>query len=584
MATSYNQYNTNNGDITQNQNVNKGFFNRLLRNVTDYGRYYKDMVFTNSYAIGANEDPRPEAAQNMYDLFTRKVVSKFLDTKMLSILDRAYEDKRKILRQYAIKDEIRTYITKIADEMVTFDDENFFCKAKDLPAEYDEVIRKRWHENFRKVYRALGFSDGITAHNYAKNFLIDGYIAYEIVYDSRQKNVDELRVLDPNTLIFSADPVTKTAIWVQYPNNPQLRRILLDSQVIYISYSNNNDYSESSYVEGLIRPYNQLKLLEYTILLFNINHAAIYKKFLIPVNGLTRQQAEQQIKQLMSEYHEEVQFDEKMGQILINGSPTVPHTKDIWIPVGDGGTPDITIQSPQGINLNDDTTLKWFYTALKRATKIPLTRFEAEGGGGSAYSNGAELTYDEMEFGLFVRRLRTVYKEIIVKPLKIQMILDFPELQDDYMFHSSVEIEFNTNKEFENAKKLKNLESKSSIAASLNSNLLGADGQPYLHIEFTMREIMGFTEEQLEANRKWKMLAQEAAQPGAQGSAVPQGGGGGGGSDMGAQPEGGGGGGQAQMPPAQGQGGEVPPPQGQGGGGTQAQTPPAQEAPPQTEF
>ena len=41
-----------------------------------------------------------------------------------------------------------------------------------------------------------------------------------------------------------------------------MRRILLDAQIIYISYSNDQDYGEKSYVEPLIRPYNQLKLLE----------------------------------------------------------------------------------------------------------------------------------------------------------------------------------------------------------------------------------------------------------------------------------------------------------------------------------
>jgi hypothetical protein len=43
--------------------------------------------------------------------------------------------------------------------------------------------------------------------------------------------------------------------------NPALRRILLDSQIIYISYSNNNEYGETSYVENLIRPFNQLKMI-----------------------------------------------------------------------------------------------------------------------------------------------------------------------------------------------------------------------------------------------------------------------------------------------------------------------------------
>jgi hypothetical protein len=38
--------------------------------------------------------------------------------------------------------------------------------------------------------------------------------------------------------------------------DPMLRRIFLDSQIVYVSYST-HEYSETSYVEGLIKPYNQ---------------------------------------------------------------------------------------------------------------------------------------------------------------------------------------------------------------------------------------------------------------------------------------------------------------------------------------
>jgi hypothetical protein len=128
------------------------------------------------------------------------------------------------------------------------------------------------------------------------------------------------------------DPESGTLVWVQYPDDPKLRRLLLDAQIIYISYSNNQDYTETSYVEPLIRPYNQLKLLEQTKILYNINQAAIYKKFVIPIGGLSRNAAEQQIAQLMSEYHEDIQWEDDLGIVKINGSSNIPHSKDYWFP------------------------------------------------------------------------------------------------------------------------------------------------------------------------------------------------------------------------------------------------------------
>ena len=62
---------------------------------------------------------------------------------------------------------------------------------------------------------------------------------YLYPYDDDQKNIIDLNLLDPLTLIVAAEPGTGTVVWIQNPDIPQLRRVLLDANIIYISYSNN---------------------------------------------------------------------------------------------------------------------------------------------------------------------------------------------------------------------------------------------------------------------------------------------------------------------------------------------------------
>jgi len=551
---SYNRYTNQNQQQQNNLGStvdNRGMFNRMLRNLSNWGMDYENMIIKNTYSVGLHEDPKGQTtlSTNMYDIFSKKIISKMLDRKSIAYLDRAYVDKRKILRQYAIKDEIKDFITQIADESIIYNDDNYFCKLKDLPDEFDNSIKQRWQENFNKIYRNFGFNDGLTAWNYFKNFLIDGYIAYEIVYDNKQKNIIDLQPIDPMTLIVATDPGSGTIVWIQYPDNPQIRRVLLDAQIVYISYTNNNEFAETSYVENLIRPYNQLKMLEQTRLLYNINQAAIYKKFIIPTNGLTRQQAEQQIYELMSEYHEDVQWDDTMGTVTINGSTDIPHSKDFWFPSSDLGTPTVEIVAAQGTDLNEDSMLSWFFKNLKRASKLPFSRFDDEAGGGNLFNDTSELTRHEIKFQNFIKRLRTIYKEVLSKPLKIQMIMDFPELKDDNLFHASMHIMFNTNELFEEWKYLNNLQKRAEIASTLSSNLQDAEGKPYLHIEWIIRKIMKFTDADIAENKKYKLAGgTTGGTPG--GEAGPQGGGGGGGQ------------GQGGMQGMQGQGSG----QGQGGG------------------
>jgi len=518
---------------------NMGFYNRILRNLSKYGMTWDDDRIKNTYSIGPQEDTSDliyQPGTNMYDLFTKKVIARILEQKSVAYLDRTYFDKRKILRQYSIKDEIKEYITQIADESVMYDEDNHFCNIRNLPDNFNTEIRQRYRDNFDRMMNDFRLFDGTTAWSYFKNLLIDGYISYEIVYDRKQKNVIDISPIDPITLIIATDPGTNTIIWIQHPDNPQLRRVLLDSQIIYISYSNNNEYFETSYVENLIRPYNQLKMLEQTKILYNINQASIYKKFVIPTNGLTRQQAEQQITQLMSEYHEDVQWDDQMGTMTINGSQNIPLSKDIWLPGGgEGGPPEINIETPGGIDLNEDMMLGWFYKKLKRATKIPFSRFDEDSGGGNVYNDASDITRDEIKFKNFINRLRTIFKELIIKPLKIQMILDFPELKDDYLLKNSIEVDFNTNELFEEWKYLNNLSKRSDIASALNANLMDAEGQPFFDVEWLVRNIMKLTDEEIEENNKYKIMRQN--QQGGEGG--PEGGGGGG--DFGGGDFGGGG-------------------------------------------
>ena len=598
---SYDRYR---GNQNQTNTTNFGLFNRILRGLSTMfgGLEYNDMRIRNAYSIGVHEETTDVLYQpnssNMYDLFTKKTIARFLDKKSIAYLDRTYLDKRKILRQYSIKDEIKDFITQIADECIIYDDNNRFCFVKDLPDNYEQTIRQKYQENFSKLINTFNFNEGQIAWNYLKNLLIDGYISYEVVYDDKQKNIIDLAPIDPITLIVATDPNTNTMIWIQHPDNPALRRILLDSQIIYISYSNNNEYGETSYVENLIRPFNQLKMIEQARLLYNINQASIYKKFVIPVGGLTRQQAEQQIYELMSEYHDDVQWDERMGTVSINGQTNIPFSKDFWFPDGQAGTPNIEILQPTQVNLNEDIVLQWFYKILKRASKLPFQRFDEEQGGGSyAYDSSAAITRDEVKFKNFINRIRTIFKEILVKPLKIQMILDFPELKDDLDFNNAIKLEFISDTMFEEWRHLKNMNERASIASTLSSSLQDAMGKPYLSIEWIIRHIMKFTDADIEENNKYKALEAKML-GGAHGAEGEMGGGGGGGfgGDMGGFGGGGGGadfGGGAQsfgaqpgsQMPAQGSQPAGGGGQSQGGGAPQGgQTPPqggGQSPPPQ---
>ena len=507
---------------------NKGLFSRILRNLSNYGMNYDDMIIRNQVGIGINEDPYAARGNSMYDFFSQRAVASVLNRKSIPYLDKAYADKRRILREYSIKDEIRDFVSSITDETIVYNDEKDFCSPRALSNDYSQEIKDKYQEHFEKIYNKFGFSDNITAWAMMRDFMIDGYLAIEIIFDDKKKNIIGFNRLRPETLVPAYEP-NIGHLWIQFPEDPQLRRIFLDSQIIYISYSTQNDYSETSYVEGLIKPYNQLKILEQTRIMFNIINATVYQKFTIPIKGLSRQRAEEQIGQLIHDYSEEVEWDESLGTLQINGSKHLPYNKQIWFPEGDAGTPNMELVSPQGHDLNDETMLSWFYKALKRASKIPMSRFESENGGGNLITDAAEMTRDEIKFHNFISRLRANFKEIIVKPLRLQMLIEFPELKDDEVMMNQMDIQFYTNQVFEEWKKINNLAKKSEIVGTLLGVMNGE--KPYFHIEWIMDNVFKLTPEEKAENQKyWAKdpstlgTAPEGGAPGAEGGAPAEGG------------------------------------------------------------
>jgi hypothetical protein len=128
---SYNNFGGSNIDsnfaYTNSAVENKGLFSRILRNLSNYGMNYDDMIMRNQVGIGINEDPYSARGNSMYDFFSQRAVASVLNRKSIPYLDKAYADKRRILREYSIKDEIRDFVSSITDESIVYNDDADFC-------------------------------------------------------------------------------------------------------------------------------------------------------------------------------------------------------------------------------------------------------------------------------------------------------------------------------------------------------------------------------------------------------------------------------------------------------------------------
>jgi hypothetical protein len=168
----------------------------------------------------------------------------------------------------------------------------------------------------------------------------------------------------------------------------------------------------------------------------------------------------------------------------------------------------VEVLGGEGPELSDTEALKYFHDKLKMASKIPFMRFDKESPAG--YEVAAEgMMRDEVRFNRFVERLRSIFKEILVKPLYIQMILDHPELKDDIAFKAGITVEFNSNNIFEELKSIELSKSRLEYITTLRNDLVEQDSEmndvPYWDLDFLIERYGKFDEDDLNSNKKYKL-------------------------------------------------------------------------------
>ena len=77
-----------------------------------------------------------------------------------------------------------------------------------------------------------------------------------------------------------------------------------------------------------------------------------------------------------------------------------------------------------------------------------------DSGGGDFNLAADGMIIDEIKFGKFIKRLRSTFQEILVKPLFIQICLKYPEFTNDPQFKTQVALRFNEENVFAEMKNM----------------------------------------------------------------------------------------------------------------------------------
>lgn len=495
----------------------QGKFSKLLTTLSRYGMTYTDQVLKNMQAVPADRNLQNKEDigyhQSLYQGWDNSWTPKKEEDKSYS--EKALIEKVLVLRKMATQPELEDILDILANECIVYDnDESYIATPfmdtaliQELNEKSAEEIRRCVDTSFYKLYMLLDFKRN--AWSLFKRWLIDGVLAFEIVYDDLEhpKSIIGIIPIDPTIITRKVDQ-DGTEKWIMFKDMVGLERTLLSSQIIYIKYSERDDgVDRQSYLERLIRPFNIYRIIEQAQIIWTTTQASFKMMFTIPVAGMNKARGLQTLQSAMNRYKEEITFNSETGELLTNGKVNQIFNKEYWMPENENGKPEIETLVDNGPQLNDSDQLTYHLNKLYKISKIPLGRFDKDAQATWFGSDPTAVLRDEINFGRFVNRLRATWSEIILKPLRIQVSLSIPDIKNDKRILDAISLRFNTYNQFTEMMEIEIDTKRVEFIQTMHDSLTTQDAEgndvSFFSQKFLVLKYLKMSEADLELNEKY---------------------------------------------------------------------------------
>ena len=300
-------------------------------------------------------------------------------------------------------------------------------------------IKDRIREEFDTVLQLLDFDT--KGHDIFRRWYVDGRIFYHKVIDKNnpKKGIQELRYIDPKKIkkVKQVKKDLKKGSQIELIKNVQEYYMYNDkglasgtSQGIKIAPDSityvpsglidQNKGHVLSYLHKAIKPVNQLRMIEDSLVIYRVSRAPERRIFYIDVGNLPKIKAEQYLKDVMNRYRNKLTYDASTGEIKDDRNH-MSMLEDFWLPRREGGRGTEITTLAGGSNLGEIDDITYFKQKLFRSLNVPISRLEAESG--FSLGRSTEITRDELKFTKFVQRLRKKFTPVFTDILKTQLIL-----------------------------------------------------------------------------------------------------------------------------------------------------------------
>lgn len=370
------------------------------------------------------------------------------------------------------------------------------------------LIQKEFDEAIRLTkFETLG-------NELFRQWYIDGRLLYHILMDKDniKDGIVELRKMDPRKIrklkkVHKAkneqgvEIVTREEKYYIYndkgisESNVTGIRLGCDSVVHVTSGRTNPDNGMTlSHLHKAIKPTNQLKMIEDSLVIYRASRAPERRIFYIDVGNLSQMKAEHYVRNLMNKYRNRIVYDATTGSTR-DDKRHLSILEDFWMPRKEGGKGTEITTLPGDENLGQISDIEYFQTKLFRALNVPVSRLQQQD---STLEGLLAITRDEERFNKFVLRLRKRFADLFSQILRVQLIAKEIIREDEWEdIHKSMRYVFNDDSNFSEFNRQEILR--------LRANTL-SHADPYVGKyypkKWLLKTILKFTEDEIEDTEK----------------------------------------------------------------------------------
>jgi hypothetical protein len=422
-------------------------------------------------------------------------------------------DQIRRYRETASQPECDAAIEDIINEAIVSDSSSAPVDLITDDLDQPDNIKKLIREEFESIIELLQFNH--YGHEIFRRWYVDGRLFYHLIVDEKspKKGILEVRPIDPTKIrkvkeiekekdpATGAEVVTKVDEYYLYQDTALVKSnqgVKISKDAIQYTTSGLLDPSRTkvlSYLQKAIKPVNQLRMMEDSLVIYRLSRAPERRIFYIDVGNLPKGKAEEYLKNIMNSYRNKLVYDANTGEVK-DDRKHMSMLEDFWLPRREGGRGTEITTLPGGENLGQIDDIIYFQKKLYKSLNVPVNRLDQE----SQFSLGrsTEISRDEVKFQKFVNRLRKKFSWLFLDLLKMQLVLKGIITEADWrVIKEQIVVDYIRDSHFSELKEAEVMRERLGMLTELDQYV-----GTYFSVEWVRKNVLMQSDEDIEAMKE----------------------------------------------------------------------------------